>query len=160
MGRGNGEFIATTHCGGGGGGRADDIFKRCQRESDSTWPGENVRWVGVGRRSQSGRDDGSCQEVSAACPLPLRLAPRFSFPSASLSHSLFLLHPTPPQFAYGSRLCPVNDPHCLQFPRPGHSRGAVNTLALFSTSRPRPSRAAISETYEYHRFWYRLKAWP
>lgn len=27
VGRGNGEFIATTHCGGGGGGKADDMIK-------------------------------------------------------------------------------------------------------------------------------------
>jgi hypothetical protein len=30
VGRGSGEFIATTHCGGGGGGRAEDMFKECQ----------------------------------------------------------------------------------------------------------------------------------
>lgn len=32
MGRGSGEFIAVTHCGGGGGGRADDMANRYQRE--------------------------------------------------------------------------------------------------------------------------------
>lgn len=96
VGRGSGEFIATTHCGGGGGGRADDMVKECQRINRLELAGRITAMGGVGRRSQSGKDDGSCQEVpSAAHPLPLRLTPRFSFPSASLSHSPFSLHPTP-----------------------------------------------------------------
>lgn len=37
VGRGNGEFIATTHCGGGGGGKADDMIKGCQGGFGKSW---------------------------------------------------------------------------------------------------------------------------
>lgn len=53
-GRGIGEFIAVTHCGGGGGGRADDMakgyqreiqFKLAERRSAMCWCGEeNTKW--------------------------------------------------------------------------------------------------------------------
>lgn len=96
VGRGSGEFIATAHCGGGGGGRAEDMIKECQRRIKLELAGRTTAMGAVGRRSQSGKDDGSCQEVpSAAPPLPTP-------PYASILLSLrvpvslaFSLHPTP-----------------------------------------------------------------
>ena len=58
VGRGNGEFIATTHCGGGGGGKADDMIKGCQGGFGKSWLEQEARWVMWGGDRKVGKMTG------------------------------------------------------------------------------------------------------
>lgn len=58
VGRGNGEFIATTHCGGGGGGKADDMTKGCQGGFRKSWLEQEARWVMWGGDRKVGKMTG------------------------------------------------------------------------------------------------------
>lgn len=137
VGRGNGEFIATTHCGGGGGGRADDMVKGCQREYYWSWLGEEARRVVWGGDRKVGKMTGQVRRFPPQLfhsHSALRLDSPFS-PRPCLTRFFSSSHTR--QLLVDLELCLVNDSLCLRFPRPGQSRGAVKTFALFSTSIPR-----------------------